>query len=127
METFFTNKIPQIFIKLDGVIFEYQTPEQILISEPKLVIGAKEKLLEWSNYGHYIVILASRPKSMKDLTIKQLEEFDIPYDDLIMNLSNNAIYLINYDKQDFNFTTYYDTAIGITINKNQNINKIRIR
>ena len=55
---------------------------------------AKEKLVDWKERGHMIILTTTRPEEYRTHTIKELSSKGIPYDRLIMGIEK-ARYLIN--------------------------------
>lgn len=66
--------------------------------------------------GYYVVITSSRPETYRDIVIKQLQEYNIKYNQLVLGLPAAKRILIN-DRAEENKT---DTAFSININRNTN-------
>ena len=85
------------FIDIDGTLL-YHHPDfaKILDTEglPAL-LGASEKIGKWHCQGHTIIITTARTESMRGITIKQLDNAGIVYDQLVMGLTSGVRVLIN--------------------------------
>ena len=68
--------------------------------------GTIEKLLEWNKKGYTIILTTGRRESNREVTIKQLQEAGIFYDQLIMNIGGGARYLINDKKPEGDITSF---------------------
>jgi hypothetical protein len=62
----------------------------------------------------YIIITTSRKSDFKQVTIEQLNKFNIPYDQIIFDLPHCTRYLIN----DFANTNSYPSAVAINLSRN---------
>ena len=60
-----------------------------------------------------IIITTARKSSFKDVTIKQLQKYNIPYDDIIFDLYHSKRFLIN----DFSQSNKYPTAISVNLSR----------
>ena len=70
---------------------------------------------KYKNGECQIIITTARPSKFRDLTIKELEKNNIPYNHLIMDLPHSKRYLIN----DYSNTNSYPSAMAINIERNQ--------
>ena len=77
--------------------------------------GSMEKLFEWHLLGYRVILVTSRPMSMKDITIKQLAEAGAVYNDLIMDVGVGHRVLIN------DMHNGLETAHAINIQRNEGI------
>ena len=120
------NKKYCVFLDLDGTLFYHHgSIASIKNNDAVLLDGTKEKLDEWHNLGYYIVLVTARPKDMLDMTVEDLENFELPYNRLIMGLPNYCRVLINDEKpymmqDDIN----PDTARGIMVKRDKGIKDI---
>jgi hypothetical protein len=87
----------------------------------ELLNGTVDKLLEWEKRGYRIILLTGRKESLRDVTIKQLSEVGIFYDQLIMGVGGGTRYLINDCKPDGE-----DSAYAINVERNRGIGDIVI-
>lgn len=85
-----------IFLDIDGTIFKHHgIPNKQTYYETILLDGVSEKLEEWDKKGYRIILVTSRKESEREKTIKQLSEFSIQYDNLIMGLNRGERIIIN--------------------------------
>lgn len=85
-----------ILCDLDGTIFKHPHRFSSIKEEGgSLTEGVREKFDEWDSAGHTIIIITGRKENAREITEKQLNEAGLPYDKLIMNVSNGARVLIN--------------------------------
>jgi len=115
-----------VLCDIDGtILYHHGSIADIKEYEAVLLEGTKEKLEEWNKLDYYIVLLTARPEDMRDMTIKDLERFELPYDRLIMGLPNYCRVLINDEKpymmQD---NINPDTARGIMVKRDKGIKDI---
>ena len=89
------KKYKTIFCDIDGTIFKYRKFETYKTTEPEVTAMAKEKLVDWRNRGHMIILTTARPEEFRSHTIKELSLKGIPYDRLIMGIERGPRYLIN--------------------------------
>ncbi len=111
-----------IFLDIDGTIFKHHgIPNKQTCYEAVLLDGVNEKLEEWDKKGYRIILVTSRKESERENTIKQLSEFSIQYDSLIMGLNRGERVIIN-DKS----STNKKRARAFNINRNEGLKNIKI-
>ena len=49
------------FVDVDGTIFKYRKFETYETSEPEVLPQVKEKIKEWKEEGHMVVLTTARP------------------------------------------------------------------
>ena len=84
-----------IFCDIDGTLFKYRSFKTYQTSEPEVLEGVKETMDRWKSIGHMIVLTTARPEYLRELTVKELESNDLPYDMLIMGIERGPRFLIN--------------------------------
>jgi|TARA_R110000782_G_scaffold132649_1_gene224758 hydroxymethylpyrimidine pyrophosphatase-like HAD family hydrolase len=89
------EKKSTIFCDIDGTIFKYRKFETYESSSPEVCPSVKEKLQQWKDEGHMILLTTARPFDMYSHTEKELAVNDIPYDRLIMEIERGPRVLIN--------------------------------
>jgi|TARA_B110000503_G_scaffold143739_1_gene247842 uncharacterized HAD superfamily protein len=89
------EKKSTIFCDIDGTIFKYRKFETYESSSPEVCPNVKEKLQQWKDEGHMILLTTARPLHMHLHTEKELAVNDIPYDRLIMEIERGPRVLIN--------------------------------
>ena len=71
------NKKNTIFCDIDGTLFKYRKFESYKTSEAEVLEGAVEKLTDWKNKGHMIILTTARPEDLREHTIYELNKNDI--------------------------------------------------
>ena len=83
----------------------------------KPIIENVEKLRKLYKTGtYYIIITTARLNSLENITRKQLNEFDIPYDKLLIGIPHSQRILVN----DYSSTNPYPSAVSINLERNSN-------
>lgn len=110
-----------IICDIDGTLVIHNKPSDVAKKSNKLVLleGTLDKLNEWERKGYNIILLTGRKESMRQITIEQLSQLGIYYDQLIMGVGGGVRVLINDNKPDGK-----ETAISINIERNKGINDI---
>lgn len=113
-----------IFCDIDGVIFPFDEWDKCLIPghTPVLLPNSKEMIKNWHVAGHKVVLVTGRPTSMREATIKQLNDAGIVYDQVIMDCGSGPRFLIN----DVESETSARKAIAVNVVRNEGITKLRI-
>lgn len=112
----FCNKYKTLFVDIDGTLVlnsgEYSKKKW---GETEYIKKNVDFLIKLYNTGTIQIILTTARKSKyKDETIKQLKNFNIPYDTILFDLYHCKRYLIN----DFYNTNLYPSAIAINLSRN---------
>jgi hypothetical protein len=113
------NIIPKTIIcDIDGCILEHLGDlTKINLENPNLLLGAKEKFIEWNMKSYKIILLTGRPESMREITNKQLQSFGLFWDILIMGATRGERILIN----DIKPTSTNNTATAINLKRNEGL------
>lgn len=112
-----------IFCDIDGtLIYQHDNFLDIRSNGPKGLLGAADKVFDWHVKGYKIILTTGRPESMREETIKHLEQCNIIYDLLIMDAGSDERIVIN----DRHPVTNMDRATAFSINRNQGINDIEL-
>jgi predicted mannosyl-3-phosphoglycerate phosphatase (HAD superfamily) len=91
-----SNKnVKTIFSDIDGTLIEQVRFEDLDPNVVNVLPGVKEKMLEWYNAGHYIVLTTARPENFREVTIHQMAIAGIRYHQLVMGIGREERYLIN--------------------------------
>lgn len=109
-------KNPTIFCDIDGTIFKYRKFENLFSEKASLIDGIQNYLKEFSFNGGHIVITTARPNTLREFTIEELMENNIPFDQLVMGIGRGERILINDSEFD-----NVPRAIAIPLNRNQSI------
>lgn len=91
-----------IICDIDGTLVRHNAPNVVAQESyiPVPLEGAIAKLNEWEKNGYTIILLTGRKESMRQVTVKQLSQLGIYYDQLIMGVGGGPRYLINDHKAD---------------------------
>ncbi len=89
------SKKNTIFCDIDGTLFKYRKFESYKTSEAEVLEGAVDKLQDWKNQGHMIILTTARPEDLREHTIYELNKNNINYDMLIMGIERGPRFLIN--------------------------------
>ncbi len=96
-----------IFCDIDGTLCVHENPSTISSPKHKIKLLPKtiEKLLDWNLKGYIIILITGRKESQRELTVKQLQEAGIFYDQLIMGITGGTRVLINDKKLNGDIST----------------------
>ena len=129
MHDFSTGPSPErrpctIFCDIDGTLIKHRTLSDIQSGNLKseIIHGTIEKLLEWDQKGYRIILTTGRKESLRNVTIRELEELGIIYDMLIMGIGGGKRYIIN-DKKIDRDDQY---AIAINLKRDEGIQNLNI-
>jgi hypothetical protein len=84
-----------IFSDIDGTLIEQVRFEELNPNVVNVLIGVKEKMDEWYEMGHYIVLTTARPEYLREITIQQMATAGIRYHQLVMGIGREERILIN--------------------------------
>ena len=84
-----------IFCDIDGTLFKYRKFETYETSDPEVLDGVKDKLEQWKDEGHMIILTTARPEYLREHTVNELTSNELPYDRLIMEIERGPRFLIN--------------------------------
>jgi hypothetical protein len=113
-----------ILLDIDGVILrQYGGLDEQMLRDPKILPGVTKRLHEWDCLGYNLILCTGRRESMRKRTEEQLAACGIYYDQLVMGLGGGVRVLINNDKSSF---PGLETAVGITIPKNEGLDNVKI-
>jgi hypothetical protein len=102
-----------IFIDLDGTIVQHQVPPY----KPSVLIpGVIEKLLQWRQEGHRIVLTTARPFLEAEEALVLLRNFGFAFDECVFSITPGKRYIINDRKYDDE-----DKAIGINLQRDKGL------
>ena len=84
-----------IFCDIDGTIFKYRKFETYKKSEAVPTLNTVKILQRWRDNGHMIVLTTARPENLRQHTLDELKNNNIPFDRLIMGIERGPRFLIN--------------------------------
>jgi uncharacterized HAD superfamily protein len=84
-----------IFSDIDGTLIEQVRFEDLNPNIANVLPGVAEKMNEWYEAGHYIVLTTARPENLRLITKQQMETAGIRYHQLVMGIGREERILIN--------------------------------
>lgn len=114
------EKKSTIFCDVDGTLFKYRKFETYETSEPEVLPLVVEKFNEWREEGHMIILTTARPEYLREHTKKELSNYNINYDRLIMEIERGPRFLIN----DMDPNKPGLRAVGVNLNRDKGFSEI---
>ena len=122
VKEYHTDKPKTLFVDLDGTILKHQhTISDVYANPPELLPGVTEKLNTWDSSGHRIILVTARKESTREATTRQLQQFGIAYDQLVMGVSSGQRVLINDKLSELD----PDRAVGINVVTDEGLTSIK--
>lgn len=117
---------PTIFCDIDGTLLHHYNNGIIgqINNSSKKINNTKEAILHWDKCGYQIILVTGRKESLREFTNKQLIELCIPYDKLIMGLTNGDRIIINDKKNHSIRNTAY--AMNLVRNNGMHENQYKL-
>jgi len=84
-----------IFSDIDGTLIEQVRFEDLDPNVVNVLPGVKEKMNEWYEAGHHIVLTTARPWHLELITKQQMENAGIRYHQIVMGIGREERILIN--------------------------------
>jgi hypothetical protein len=84
-----------IFSDIDGTLIEQVRFEDLDANVVTVLPGVVEKMNEWYEAGHYIVLTTARPDYLRLVTTLQMQKAGIRYHQLVMGIGREERILIN--------------------------------
>jgi len=84
-----------IFSDIDGTLIEQVRFEDLDANVVNVLPGVVEKMNEWYDAGHYIVLTTARPDYLRLVTTLQMQKAGIRYHQLVMGIGREERILIN--------------------------------
>ena len=112
-----TVKKNTYFVDIDGTLFKYRKFETYETSKAEPIESTVKYLTEAVKEGHMVILTTARPEYLRRHTVKELEENEIPYHRLIMEIERGPRYLIN----DMDPNNPGERAIAINVERNKGI------
>jgi mannose-6-phosphate isomerase len=110
------NSPKTIFCDIDGTIFKHHSDIFLNYSEPPVLLNSVlQNIKEWEKLNYKLILTTGRKECLRNITEKQLLQYGIVYDNLIMNLPNGSRVLINDKKPNSSENSAF--AINLVRNK----------
>ena len=84
-----------IFSDIDGTLIEQVRFEDLNPNVVNVLPGVAEKMNEWYEAGHHIVLTTARPWNLELVTKQQMETAGIRYHQIVMGIGREERILIN--------------------------------
>jgi uncharacterized HAD superfamily protein len=84
-----------IFSDIDGTLIEQVRFEDLNPNVVNVLPGVAEKMNEWYEAGHHIVLTTARPWNLELITKQQMEKAGIRYHQIVMGIGREERILIN--------------------------------
>ena len=84
-----------IFSDIDGTLIEQVRFEDLDANIVNVLPGVAEKMNEWYEAGHHIVLTTARPWHLELITKQQMENAGIRYHQIVMGIGREERILIN--------------------------------
>ena len=84
-----------IFSDIDGTLIEQVRFEDLDANVVNVLPGVLEKMNEWYEAGHYIVLTTARPDYLRFITTLQMQKAGIRFHQLVMGIGREERILIN--------------------------------
>lgn len=112
-----------LFLDIDGTLLKHygDKPEQFL-GEIEVLPGVPELIRECGKHGHIIVLTSGRRRSFQAITEEQLRKANIPFDYLLLGLSNAIRILVN-DTKPYREDSP-QTAIAFNLTRDEGVQKL---
>ena len=117
------NEYITIFTDIDGTLIEQVKFEELNPMNVNVLPGVKEKMDEWYEAGHHIVLTTARPWNLELVTKQQMEPAGIRYHQLVMGIGRKERYLINNSEK---LTPEISRAIGISVKRDEGFENVNI-
>jgi len=84
-----------IFSDIDGTLIEQVRFEDLDANIVNVLPGVVDKMNEWYDAGHHIVLTTARPWNLELITKQQMETAGIRYHQIVMGIGREERILIN--------------------------------
>ena len=112
-----------LFIDIDGTLVKHQgNLSKMITNEMEVLPSTIEKLNEWNEAGHCIILTTGRKETLRKITEEGLLKNGIFYDQLVMGLTRGERVVIN----DIKPGNDMKVASAIQINRNDGLKNVNI-
>jgi hypothetical protein len=111
------------FVDIDGTLLYLPKHVSYDSKDIQIIQGTLEKLNEWKNQGHKIVLTTGRITERREKLERMLHELNIPFDQLVTGLHPGPRILINDKKP---YCVFHRMAIAVQLTRNEGISAINI-
>lgn len=108
-----------IFSDIDGTLIEQVRFEELNPNVVNVLSGVKDKMDEWYEMGHYIVLTTARPEYLREITVQQMANAGIRYHQLVMGIGREERILINNNNGG---DPNRDRALSVAVKRDEGFN-----
>jgi hypothetical protein len=112
-----------IFSDIDGTLVHQVQFEEINPYSSVALPGAVEKMNQWYNEGHHIVLTTARPEYLRNTTVLEMALLGIPFHQLVMGIGRAERILINNASEE---RPEEKRAIAFQVEKNGGLENVNI-
>jgi hypothetical protein len=112
-----------IFSDIDGTLVHQVQFEEIDPYSSVALPGAVEKMNQWYNEGHHIVLTTARPEYLRNTTVLEMALLGIPFHQLVMGIGRAERILINNASEE---RPEEKRAIAFQVEKNGGLENVNI-
>jgi hypothetical protein len=112
-----------IFSDIDGTLVHQVRFEEINPYSSVALPGAVEKMNQWYNEGHHIVLTTARPEYLRNTTVLEMTLLGIPFHQLVMGIGRAERILINNASEE---RPEEKRAIAFQVEKNGGLENVNI-
>ena len=112
-----------IFSDIDGTLVHQVRFEEINPYSSVALPGAVEKMNQWYNEGHHIVLTTARPEYLRNTTVLEMALLGIPFHQLVMGIGRAERILINNASEE---RPEEKRAIAFQVEKNGGLENVNI-
>ena len=121
VKEFSTDKPKTLFLDIDGTLLKHQhTISDVYAQEAEVLPGVVEKINEWDSQGHTIILVTARKESTREITERQLRQFGLAWNQLVMGVGGGRRILVNDKLQE----TDIDRAVAVNVVTNAGFNSV---
>lgn len=110
-------------VDIDGTLIYLPKDVPYESTQVKILPGSREKLIQWKNAGHRIILITGRETTRRKKLEIMLNELNIPYDELITGTNSGTRVVINDKKP---YCAFHKMAYAVQLKRNQGISDINI-
>lgn len=119
-----SKKPKTIFCDIDGTLIHHcqDIVEQTRNQSAVLLPNTMDLMRKWDSLGYKIILMTGRRECARAVTLKQLSDLGILYDDIIFNVGSGDRILINDKKPN----STRNTAYAVNVNRNHGIKHLEL-
>jgi len=110
-------------VDIDGTLIYLPQDVSYESTRVQVLPGSREKLLQWKNAGHRIILITGRETARREKLEIMLNELNIPYDELITGTNSGTRVVINDKKP---YCAFHKMAYAVQLKRNQGISGVNI-